>query len=100
MTPRDLIEEYAFRELEMEGAFYPDRSDYIRSLGVYLLLQILLKGRSVPADLEKELLQGGLRLKKTKKFSYEEDGEKDMNRKNEMLFSILQSVYSKKEKGK
>lgn len=93
------MEELAFRKLEKEGAFYPERSDYIRSLSAYLLILLLSMGGSDPEDLENRLLRDGLRLKFKSNLS-DDDRTEEKNRKTEMMFSILQSVYNNGKQGK
>lgn len=64
ISKNELLTESAFRELELQGAFQPERFDFVISAIAWLLEMILVSHGFRFEELDDELLENGLKFRK------------------------------------
>lgn len=92
-----LIREWAFRDLQLQGAFVEDRNDYIGSVKTWLLLLIAVSLGYNRNDLENNILDGHNKIKKRKYYSENKNYE-EINKNTDLFFRVMKIIYGKDNK--
>ncbi len=88
-----LIREQAFRSLNFQGLFKPDKRDHLLSSMTWLILLITGALGYDVENLEKQIIYGNQKFKKEKKNFH--DNVEEINKTTDLFFKTLKTIYSK-----